>query len=304
MSDERFAADRFAAEHGPGAMVLSASRMPCLVLPLEQRPRFMPSPLSYALHLRGDVPLPGSDNSRTRRGKRLEPLGEACAVEDHGLTIVDRQVRVEMPELPALTYLDLMTADGVPLELKTVNEDTFERLWTPRPPLAVRVQAQAQAMIANVELVLIGALVIDWYGEFRMELFEEPRHSGMQALLLERSREFMEALVAGELPPPDESESSYAAWAATARFAKGETVLLAEPEAVERARRWRQARADLKAAQAVDEASRMWFSCHSPQDAERIELLDGTVVKRTVSERRGYTVAPGRSVTWRLEEDK
>ena len=293
--------NQFAAEHGPGAMLLSASRMPCLVLPPADRPKHMPSPLAYALHLRGDVPLPGSDNMRTRRGKRLELLGEACAVEDHGMTIIGRQVRCERADLPAVTYLDLVT-DRAPLELKTVNEDTFERLWSPRPPLAVRVQAQAQAMIANVNLVLIGALVIDWYGEFRMEIYEEPLHDGMQALLLQRSREFMEGLVSGELPPPDESESSYSAWAATAKFAKGETSLLAEPEAVERAKRWRQARADAKAADAIQDAEKLWFMGHAPGGAERIELLDGSILKRTVSERKGYTVASGRSVSWRFEK--
>ena len=293
------AEDRFAADHAPGAMVLSASRIPCLVLPPDQRPRYMPSPLAYALHLRGDVPLSGADDGRTRRGKRLEPLGESCAVEDHGMVVLGRQVRAARDDIPAVTYLDLVTDRG-PLELKTINESALAA-WTPRPPLHVRIQAQAQAMIANVQLVLIGALVIDWFGEFRMEVVEEPAHSGMQDLLLERCGKFMDVLRAGDLPPPDESESSYRAWSAMAHFAKGETALLAEPEAVERAARWRQARADCKAAEAVEEACRLYFFANAPSDAERIELLDGTVIARKAIDRKGFEVKPCRIVQWKIE---
>ena len=294
--------ERFAADHAPGAMVLSASRIPCLVLPPDQRPRHMPSPLAYALHLRGDVPLDGGGNSRTRRGKRLEPLGEGCA-EDHGLIVLDRQVRHERADIPALTYLDLVTNRG-PLELKAINENALASGWSPRPPMHVRIQAQAQAMIANVELVLIGAIVLDWYGEFRMEIYEEPAHAGMQKLLLDRCGAFMDTLRRGDLPPPDESASSYRAWSAIASFDNRASVRMVDPEAVERAARWRQARADFKAVEAIEEAQRLWFMSNAPHGAERLELLDGTIVRRTATNRRGFVVEPTRSITWKFEDHK
>jgi hypothetical protein len=125
----------------------------------------------------------------------------------------------------------------------------------------------------------------------------------MQELLLDRCGEFMADLRAGRLPPPDESESSYSAWSAMAQFAKGETQLLAEPEAIDRARMWRQARADAKAAAAIEDSQRLWFATRAPDGAERIELLDGTVLSRTATNRKGYTVAPGRTVSWRFEKD-
>ena len=58
----------FDADHRPGAMTLSASRWPCLVLPPELRPGWMCSPYSYALHLTGQEPLPNGDEATLERG--------------------------------------------------------------------------------------------------------------------------------------------------------------------------------------------------------------------------------------------
>jgi hypothetical protein len=292
--------DRFAADHAPGAMKLSASRIPCLVLPREHRPSYMPSAFAYGAHLLGLAPLPEADNSLTRRGRRMELIGEVCAIEDHGLDVIGRQVRHELETVPAVTYLDLVTSRA-PLELKTVEQRDFDRKWAGRPPLHVRTQAQAQAWIGGFDLILIGAIVVGSYQEPTLELFEEPAHPGMQALMRERCETFMDDLRRGVLPPMDEAPSSYTAWSATAHFANGAATLLAEPEAVERAARGRQARADAKAAEAVEEACRLFFMANAPTDAERIELLDGTVIARKAIDRKGFEVKPSRIVQWKIE---
>lgn len=291
--------DRFAADHAPGAMKLSASRMPCLVLPPEHRPSWMPSPYAYGAHLLGLAPLPDGDNAMTRRGRRMELVGEVCAVEDHGLTVLGRQVRHELEAVPAVTYLDLVTSRA-PLELKTVERRDYERKWDGRPPLHVRTQAQAQAWIGGFDLILIGAIVVGSYREPTLEIYEEPVHAGMQALMRERCEIFMAGLRGGRLPAMDESASSYGAWAEMAQFVEGERLRLLDPEAIERAREWRLAREGAKLARETDDACKAWFAARCG-DAETIELADDTLITRKRIERRGYTVEPGSSITWRLK---
>jgi hypothetical protein len=294
--------DRFVADHASGNRTLTASRWPSLALPPAARPAWLPSPYALAAHMVGLVPLDAGDNAHLRRGKLLEPIGARLATEDYGMEIVAEQERVERADIPALTYIDLATKQGR-VELKTVNDRDFERDWVGRPPLYPRTQAQCQMAITGDEWCYIGAIVIG-YMEIRLELFEERRHDGMQDLLLERAGEFLQMLERGDLPLPDATESSYRAWSATAELTKGKSALLAEVEAVERAARWRQARADAKVAEAIEEACKLWFMANSPAGAERIELLDGTIVKRTATNRKGFIVEPTRSITWKFEEPK
>lgn len=290
---------RFIADHAPGAMKLSASRIPALVLPPEHRPSWMPSPFAYGAHLLGLAPLPDGDNAMTRRGRRMELVGEVCAVEDHGLEVIGRQVRHELEAVPAVTYLDLVTSRA-PLELKTVERRDFERKWDGRPPLHVRTQAQAQAWIGDFDLILIGAIVVGSYREPTLELFEEPVHPGMQALMRERCEMFMDGLRAGRLPEMDDTGASYHAWSAMALFNEGERMRLLDPEAVERAKEWKLAKEGAKLARETDDACKVWFAARAG-DAETIELLDGTLITRKRIERRGYTVEPCSSVQWRLK---
>jgi hypothetical protein len=293
---------QFVADHALGSMTLSASRIPALVLPPEHRPAWMPSPYAYGAHLLGLAPLPDGDNAMTRRGRRMELVGEVCAVEDHGLTVLGRQVRHELEAVPAITYLDLVTSRA-PLELKTVERRDFERKWNGRPPLHVRTQAQAQAWIGGFDLILIGAIVVGSYREPTLELFEEPRHEGMQALMRERCEIFMTGLRRGELPEMDATASSYATWSALTEFAEGERLRLIDPEALQRAADWRLAREGAKLSRETDDECKSWFAAKCGA-AEIIELPDGTTINRKKITRDGYSVQPSSFVQWRLHRDE
>lgn len=291
--------DRFAADHAPGNRTLTASRWPALVLPPSDRPSWLPSPYALAAHMAGLVPLDEGEKTHLRRGKLLEPVGARLAAEDYGMVIVAEQERVERGDIPALSYIDLATDKGR-VELKTVNDRDFQSAWAGRPPLYPRTQAQCQMAITGDEMCYVGAIVIG-YMEIRLELFEERRHQGMQGLLLDKAGEFLRTLERGDLPQMDETRASYEAWAHMARLAEGETVRLLDPDAVAHAENWREAKAFAAEAKKMDERCKAWFAARCG-DAETIELPDGTVIKRSRVERKGYTVEPSTYIQWRFQK--
>lgn len=289
---------QFQQDHAAGNMAISCSRWPALVLPPADRPKWLPAPLALALHMRGDRPLEEADNAAMRRGRLLEPIGVTLLSEDHGLVVTATQERVERADVPALGYIDARTDHGF-VELKTVDEHRFRMAWNGHPPLYARTQAQAYLAITGEDACFVGAIVVG-YGELRLELFRERRHLGMEGLLLDRAGEFFETLRRGDLPPMDESVSSYAAWAETASFAKGERQRLLDPEAVDRASEWKLAKEASKRFRETDEACKVYFAARCGE-AETIELLDGTLIERRRVERRGYEVQPTNHVTWRIK---
>jgi hypothetical protein len=293
--------DRFIADHAPGAKWITASRWPALVLGPADRPKWMPSPYALGCHMLGTAPFDDGEKAHLRRGKLLEPVGARLAIEDHGLKLIAEQERVTREDVPALAYIDL-TTENARIELKTLNERDFLEKWNGRPPLGPRVQAQAQMVITGDEWCYVGAIVLG-YMEIRLELFEERRHPAMGQLLLDRAGEFLEILRRGDLPPMDESASSYAAWAETARFAEGERLRLLDPEAITRSQEWRLARKGAKLARQTDEECKAWFAARCGE-AEIIELPDGTTINRKKINRDGYSVQPSSFVQWRLHRER
>ena len=69
-------------------------------------------------------------------------------------------------------------------------------------------------------------------------------------------------------------------------------------EAIERAARWRQARKDKKAAEAIIEAEQHWFAAHGG-DAGEFTLDDETTVKRTEVNTKAYTKRVAANRYWR-----
>jgi hypothetical protein len=301
-------ADQFERDHAPGNLVLTASRWPTLALSPNDRPRKLPSSYALGAHMLGIVSFDDiSERDDARRGKLMEPVGAKLAAEDHHLEIIAEQARFERRDVPALTYVDLLVTDPAGgdsravIELKTINERDFVDKWQDRPPLYPRVQCQCQMAITGDQWCYVGAIVMG-YASIRLELFKEIRHSGMQQLLLDRAGEFMDMLRRGELPPMDESPSSYTVWAETAKLAEGETFKLLDPEAVDRAAIWRAAKDTARVSRETDEAAKAFFAARCG-DAERIELLDGTIVTRKRIERKAYEVEASSYIQWRVRQN-
>lgn len=302
----RAVAGQFAADHAPGAMKLSASLWPCLVLPPEHRPQWLPSPYSYGLHLRGDAPLPEGDVKTLRRGKLLEPVGKVLLLEDRGIEINHEQARRERRDVPALCYLDGMAYGTTwAVEFKSMPERIYRDQWDGEPPWYPRIQAQAQMAIdAELAGVLIVPIVISYAGNPDIPaIYEEPRDDQAGAMLVEQGQAFLEMLRAGELPAPDETVASYDALMKVLKIQPQETIELADAEALDQFRVWQMAKAQKSGGQRLEEAAKRYFALRAG-NAAVIEIPGmGRIKRKQVDVSAEKKPRPARTdVRWSLEE--
>jgi len=271
-------ADQFQIDHAPGNRVITASRWPSLVTPPEHRPAWMPSPLALALHMTGEAPLE-AEGSHLRLGKLMEPVGEACLREDYGMTLDAVQPRYERPDVPALCYPDGRAGDAL-VEFKYLlgGERQYVEQWSDGPPLHVRAQAQAQALISGLGRVYIVPIIIG-YG-VRIEMFEEPADPNVAEVLLDAVRQFMAILDRRELPAADATPSSYEALMRTLRIQPEKRVTLDSPETAAIVQAWRATRQERLDAEKIEEIAKRRLAADAG-DASEIHLADGSVVRRT-----------------------
>ena len=308
--------DRFEADHRPGCMQLSASLMPCLIVPPEHRPRWAPSPYSYGLHLLGDVPLPEGDLKTLRRGKLMEPVGKVLLREDHGIDLHREQERREYVDLPAVTYLDGLVDRGQPLvagasaewaiEFKSMPERVYREHWADGPPLWVRIQCQAQQMISDGFLAgcLIVPIVIRYAGNPDVPtIYQEPHNEKIGQMLMETGRLFLDMLRARELPPPDETVASYDALMKSLKIEPEATVVLADDEAAQQFLWWQQAKHQRNGGEQIKNAAKRWFAARAG-NAAVIELPGiGRIERKQVKVSADKEPRPARTdVRWTLRE--
>lgn len=300
--------DQFAEDHEPGSMTLTASAMPCLIVPPEYRPRWAPSPLSYALHLRGDAPMPSGDAKTLRRGKLMESVGRELLRMDHSIALVAEQVRCARPDLPAVCWLDGVMAerDNWAVEMKSMTRRTYEEDWLDGPPLWTRVQAQAQQMISpELVGVLIVPIVIDtWTGNPEIPaVYEELRDENIGTMLADTGRGFLEMIHHGELPAPDETIASYDAVMRTLKLDERKAVTLADVADAAQFRWWQQAKHQRQAGEKMEEASKRYFAMRAGS-ASVIELPGvGRIERKQVNVSAEKQPRPERTdLRWYLKE--
>lgn len=291
----------FEDRHSAGSMRVTASVWPTLVLRPEDRPKWLPSPFAYAAHLSGKAPLPEPDVV-VRRGKLLEPVAYQLLAEDHGLEVPEdqRQVWLEHAELRAGATVDGL-ADGCGIEIKTVDDRDYRDKWQPYPPLYPRMQAQcAMACDPSIEAFRIVALRLG-YKTVAAEVFVEPRRPAVIQKLEDAAGQFLEMLARDELPDPDPSPSTVAALAKVIALDPDAEIDLSEDmEALVRAERWRQARADRIAAEKVEDAQEMWFRAR--MRAASVARVGPLMVTAKDVARKAYNVAPSTSRQYSLKE--
>jgi hypothetical protein len=253
---------------------MTSSRVPCLVLPPELRPRWMPSPLSLAQHMLGIVAIE-AEGKVLRRGKLLEPVGKVLLAEDFGIELVAEQVRYELPDLPAACHVDgVIRPDGedVLVEMKSMPDRVYPEQWADGPPLHVVVQVQFQLALAEVERAIVMPITVDYAGGFEVPQLHELRYDqSIIDLLLTTSREFLNMLRAGELPAPDETVASYEAIMRTLKIQAQKTVVLNDERSAEMFRDWQVDRRRLRAGETGDEAAKRYFAARVG-DAAVVEL--------------------------------
>lgn len=290
--------DRFAADHAPGNRALTASRWPGLCLDPERRPTWLAGPLALALHMRGDVPLEG-EGKHLELGHLMEGPAEKLLAKYHGVQLETLQPRYERPDVPAICYPDALVRGGDRLvEIKTVigGQQAYAKRWPDGPPLHVRLQAQAQALISGIPVVLIVPVIIG-FADIRCEVIEERADADIQEIMLGAAYDFMAILNAGDLPAPDASASSYRALLATTTLAKGKSILLPGDELVELAEIWRESKATAKEADDLAERAKQTFAALM-EDATEAVLDDGSIVRRSLIKASTYTVERGETWRW------
>lgn len=312
------ARDQFEADHAPGNLTLTASRVPPMVLPREELASYDPSPLAIALHALGRVPIEISDPDPLALG--LLEMGHID--EEYGDRLLAKrgyEVTVHQPRLERtaddlgfnlIAYPDaiLDTPDGlVGVEYKRLagGKRQYEEQWAAGPPLRHIAQVEAQ-MIASqgsskqpLSAVVLVPLIIERHSVTTSPVWIEANPE-RQAAIITACQKWWAIIVGGGLPAPDASRSSYEALLATTKLAAGKRLTIDTMEAVERAASWRQARRDRLAAEKVEDAARNWFAARAA-DAEWLDLPDGSSIKRTFIEGRIETKPRTVRPSWRME---
>jgi hypothetical protein len=300
----------FEADHASGCRTLSASLMPCLVIPPEHRPRWAPSPLSYAMHLSGKSPFPRKTSKLLQAGRMMEPVATRLLAADHGIVVTTHsgdlgRVRRERADIPAVTYLDGLVDDETAIEIKNTRSWMYRDNWADGPPIWIRVQAQAQLLIdQSLARVLIVPVVMTSaeYPEVP-QIYEELRDDAIGNMLLETSWELLSILARGELPEPDETIASYQALMRVLRLDPAETVVLADERDAEQLQWWLMAKKQAKAGDEMCDGCRRYFSTRM-RHAARAEIPGvGLIERKSVAVSAEKEPRPSRvDVRWSLKE--
>jgi hypothetical protein len=296
----------FEADHRPGAMKLSASRWPCLILPPDLRPGWMCSPYSYALHLTGQEPLPDGDEATLERGLMAEHIGVPLLAKHHGIEVVDRQARRERADIPAVCWLDgRIQGRPIAVEMKSMGEMVWRRDWQDggEAPWQPRIQAQGQMTLdQTLEAVLLVPIVIGWSGNPRIpQIYEERRDAVIGNMLVETGRNFIAMLARGELPDPDETSSSYGALMRTLKLDPSETVVLDQERDAEQFGWWQQAKKQAKAGEEMCDSCRRYFSIRMGHAARADLPGAGHIERKQVQVAAEKQLRPARvDVRWSL----
>ena len=283
----------FEAIHAPGSRILTASRWPCLILPPEQRPAWLCSPYELGAHMLGLRPMP-EPGDEVRRGKQLEGVALEMLAEEIEEEL-EGQTWVTHEWLDAGATLDGISRAGIPAETKVVDGRDFDRDWVSGPPLYPTLQSQCQIACSGADHGWIGALVLR-HKKLEMHAFRVDRHTRIIAALEREASKFSDMLERELLPTPDASPASYAALQDLVTV-NGATIQVPGMEAIERAAKWRQAKADKAAAEKMIEAQQQWFAANA-QDAAILELEDGTAINRAQRKRKGYTTQDTTYFAW------
>ena len=286
----------FEQTHAPGSRILTASRWPCLILPAEQRPKWLCSPYELAAHMLGLRPMP-EPGDEVHRGKRLEAVALQMMQEELDEELEAGQTWVTHSRLPAGATLDGLFRSGASAETKVVDGRDYDRDWASGPPLYPSLQSQCQIACKGADYGYIGPLVLR-HKTLEMQPVRIDRHDRIIAALEEAAERFMEMLDRGELPEPDASPSSYAALQDLVTVTKT-TIQVPGSEALERARKWRQAQADEKAAKAMIEAQKQWFAANAA-DAAIIALDDDTEISRSQRTRKAHECKESTFWSWKV----
>lgn len=251
----------------------------------------------------GRIPAPEVDGPRVRAGKILEAgIAQLVALE-HDLKIEQWAGYAQSDSCEGLgcTPDYRMWDDGAEglLEIKWVDGLVYKRTWTnDEPPLHIQLQLQTQLHVTGIPSGAIGALVGDkpmiFYSDYRPKIGAE---------IEKRVAAFWADVKDGKEPAVDGSDATAAALAAMFPEAMpGESIDMDGDN--EFPIRWAalvQAKADKKAAETTEQASKNWLM-EKIGTAELIRFNDQIVATAKTQKKKAYTVKESSSRVLRIKE--
>lgn len=254
------------------------------------------SPLTLYLDKIGELPdRPGT--AAMAVGHELEPLTRRMYSEDTGRTVVDPQKRTQHPEHAfmlantdgTVIACDDHDGDGV-FEGKTTNPYSREK-WRDGPPLYVQLQATHYMVVTGLRWSSIAVLVLGTKDPLKwcdIELDTE-----FAEMMIEAERKFWTEHVEARIPP--EADGHPATTEALRVLHPQDSGLMVDmpPEAAD----WGRELADVKKTIAKLKKQEEIYKnriCQAIGDATYGILPDGSGWVYRTTDRKGYTVKPGK----------
>lgn len=261
----------FEKMHAPGTMLASASGIPALFNLFPQR--F--GPLAYAMHLKGERPLPDPGNEpHVRVGSVLEELVAELLSEELEAKVSKLDGFAKHAWLPMYSTPDGEATTDVQrqVEIKVVTPRVYWEHWRDGPPLHVNIQHQVQFATTGAEAGIIAVFNL---GYCNLEWFPTEPHKPTIEKIELKVGDFMDDLENGIYPDPEDCEPDFEAFRELMWQSDPEkTIAIDGGEAELRAQQFLQAKLDYAAAEKTIEANKRWFQRHM-RDAQMATIGTG-----------------------------
>lgn len=152
--------------------------------------------------------IPPIDNAILRRGRLLEGAVAIAVEEDRpGWKLTKATDYFRDPDARIGATPDFFV-EGDPrglgiIQAKTVAPAAFKKSWNDSaPPFWIALQAATEMMLTGATWGAVAALVVDPY-RMDCQIYEIPRHPGVEARIREAVAKFWDDLAAGREPDPD-----------------------------------------------------------------------------------------------------
>lgn len=259
------------------------------------------TPLEIYLQKRGEL-AEEPDNAAMRAGRMLEPVVRQMYAEDTGRIVTQpKDMIVHAKHGFMIGHPDgLIPAERRLYEGKTARSDYgWGAPGTDEIPHEYVIQVQHYLCITGYEVADVGVLIAG--SDFR--IYEVPADRELQESIIEAEANFWPLVTRGEPPEPDWN-APHALRAVMALYpgTNGET-LTATLEQEERRRVLEDAARRASIADSVVEGTKamlLW----DMGEAAVLKFSDGKVLRRKLTKRKGYEVAPTEFMDCRIAKDK
>ena len=237
--------------------------------------------------------------------RRLRPTWEISPNQiPGGQVFVDRAAR--MSSTPDAFIYEPGAAGRIALQVKSMERSVFDRTWRVdgevEPPVAVAVQAIADATLSGCARAFAGAIVVGFGIDFY--LFEIPLHAKLMAKARELVSDFWDRVANARPYPPDFARDGEAIAAIYADDDGGEINLSGSNRIAEVVAR----RTELKAIETAGSAAEKERKILDVEiiaalgNAARGRMADGRIIEAKTVKKRGYEVQPSQYRTVKIKE--